>query len=291
VSATFTRHWWGNFLVNKNLAVSSSDYSPFSITVPSDPRLPNAGQQLGPFYDINPNKFGQVNNYVTFASNYGTVSDVYTGIDMNVNARIARGIVVQGGFSTGHEVFDNCGVVGKVDNAVGGPIDIQRTGIGTPQISNISGLASPSPLYCHVSPPFQTQVKLLASVPLAWAITASAAFQNVPGPQVTASYVATSAQIAPSLGRNLAAGPNATATLQLIAPGTMYGDRLNQLDGRLSRTFKFGRNRSVQALFDFYNLLNVGPVLVLNTTYGAAWQTPTAILSGRLLKVGVHVNF
>ena len=291
VSATYTRHWWGNFLVNKNLAVSPSDYSPFSITVPNDPRLGNAGQQLGPFYDINPNKFGQINNYVTFANNYGTVTDVYNGIDMNVNARMARGILVQGGFSSGHEVYDNCGVVGKVDNAVGGPIDIQRTGIGTPQIANITGLASPSPLYCHVDPPFQTQVKLLGSVPLPWAITASAAFQNVPGPQVTASYVATNAQIAPSLGRNLAAGANATATLQLIAPGTTYGDRLNQLDARFSRTFKFGRNRSVQALFDFYNLLNVGPVLVLNTTYGAAWQTPTAILSGRLLKVGVHVNF
>jgi len=150
---------------------------------------------------------------------------------------------------------------------------------------------SPSPLFCHVDPPFQTQVKLLGSVPLPWAIAASAAFQNVPGPQITAGYVATNAQIAPSLGRNLAAGANATATLQLIAPGTLYGDRLNQLDARLSRTFKFGTNRSIQALFDFYNLLNVGPVLVLNNTFGAAWQTPTAILSGRLLKLGVHVNF
>ncbi len=79
--------------------------------------------------------------------------------------------------------------------------------------------------------------------------------------------------------------------MQLIAPGTLYGDRLNQLDARLSRTFKFGGNRSIQALFDFYNLLNVGPVLVLNNTFGTAWQTPTAILSGRLLKLGVHVNF
>ena len=47
----------------------------------------------------------------------------------------------------------------------------------------------------------------------------------------------------------------------------------------------------MQALFDFYNLLNVGPVLVLNTTYGAAWQQPTAILPGRLFKVGVQMDF
>ncbi len=47
-----------------------------------------------------------------------------------------------------------------------------------------------------------------------------------------ASYVATNALIAPPLGRNVASGANGTATVPLIAPGTMYGDRLNQ--GRLS---------------------------------------------------------
>jgi hypothetical protein len=290
VSATYTRHWWGNFLVNKNLSVSPSDYSPFYVTVPNNQRLPNPGEQLGPFYDINPDKFGRVNNYVTFARNYGNVTDVYNGIDVNLNARVAHGIVVQGGFSTGHEVFDNCDVVGKVDNAVGGPLDIERSGIGTPQITNINGLASPSPLFCHIDPPFQTQVKLLASVPLTWGIAASAAFQSAPGPQITATYVVTSAQIAPSLGRSLAAGPTATTTVQLIAPGTTYGDRLNQLDGRLSKTFKVGGVRA-QAMFDLYNLFNAGPVLVLNNTYGTAWKTPTAILPGRLAKFGVRVDF
>ena len=70
-----------------------------------------------------------------------------------------------------------------------------------------------------------------------------------------------------------------------------YGDRLNQLDGRLSKTFKFGSRGRAQVMFDLYNLLNVGPVLVLNTTYGAAWQTPTAILPGRLAKFGVRIDF
>src|SRR5579863_5927438 len=70
-----------------------------------------------------------------------------------------------------------------------------------------------------------------------------------------------------------------------------YGDRLNQLDGRLSKTFKFGSRGRAQVMFDLYNLLNVGPVLVLNTTYGAAWQTPTAILPGRLAKFGARIDF
>jgi hypothetical protein len=293
VNATYTRHWWGNFLVNKNLAVRPSDYSPYCVTVPSDPRLPGgSGSQICGFYDVNPDKFGQVNNLVTYAKNYGKQADVYNGVDVSMNLRLPRGIMMQGGFSTGHEVWDNCDVVSKVDNSAGfSVLDINRQGITTPLLANINGVASPSTLYCHDAPPFQTQVKLLGSAPLPWSVTASATFQNVPGPQITASYVVPSSVIAPSLGRNLAAGANATATVQLIAPGTLYGDRVNQLDARLSKTFRFSGGRRVQALFDFYNLLNVGPVLVLNTTYGAAWQRPTAILPGRLIKFGAQLDF
>ena len=41
------------------------------------------GNQICGMYDINPNKFGQINNLVTFASDYGTERDVYNGIDLN----------------------------------------------------------------------------------------------------------------------------------------------------------------------------------------------------------------
>jgi hypothetical protein len=278
-------------LVNDNLAVSPSDYSPYSITVPTDSRLPNSGQQLGPFYDVNPNKFGQVNNFVTYAKNFGTETDVYTGVDVSVTARLPRGITLQGGTSTGHEVWDNCDVVGKVDNVAAGPTDIQRSGLATPLITNINGLPSPSNLYCRMAPPLQSQVKLIGSYPLPWGLAASAAFQSVPGPQIVASYVALNAQVAPSLGRNLSAGANATATVQLIEPGTMYGDRVNQLDTRVTRTFRFSGNRRAQAQLDLYNLLNVGPTINLNTRYGPAWLSPTAVPPGRMLKFGVQLDF
>ena len=292
VTTTYTRHWWGNFLVTDNLRVSPSDYSPFCVTAPQDSRLPGGGgNQICGFYDINPNKFGQVDNFVTYAKNYGDMTDVYNGVDVTTNVRLPRGIMMQGGFSVGHEVYDNCDVVGKVDNALGGPVDIQRAGIGTPQINNINGVGSPSSVYCHVAPPFQTQVKLLGSYPLPWNMGASATFQNVPGPQITAAYQARSADIAGSLGRNLSAGATAAYTVPLVAPGTTYGDRLNQLDARVTKTFRFGGSRRMQALFDFYNLLNVGPILVLNNTYGGAWQTPTAILPGRLFKMGMQLDF
>ena len=294
VGATYTRHWWGNFQVTDNLLVNPSDYSPFYITVPNDPRLPNSGQQLGPFYDVNPDKFGQVNNLITFAKNYGTKTDVYNGIDVSLNARLPRGIIMQGGFNTGREAVDNCDVVGKVDNLGGAITDVNRSigaGNSAPLLSNITGVMSPSPLYCNAIPPYQTQVKLLGSYPLPWGMSASATFQSIPGPQITASATVPNAQVAPSLGRNLSAGAAATASVQLIAPGSMYNDRLNQIDARLTKMFRFTGGRRIQGQLDFYNLLNVGPALGQNNTYGSAWLTATVIPNGRMVKVGVQFDF
>src|SRR5262249_934230 len=158
------------------------------------------------FEDINPNKFGQVNNFVTFANNFGpAISDVYTGVDASLNARLPHGILAQGGFNVGHEVWDDCGVIGNVDTPAGGPVDIQFSGVGTPLVTTINGLAGPSKLYCRIVPPLQAQTKLVFSGQLPWKTNASVAFQSIPGKQQVASFNVPSASIAPSLGRNLAA--------------------------------------------------------------------------------------
>ena len=62
-------------------------------------------------------------------------------------------------------------------------------------------------------PPFQTQVKLLAVYPLPWGgIQTSAAFQSLPGPQIAANYVATTAEAA----RRLLEGQSPVAVLAFI---------------------------------------------------------------------------
>ena len=100
----------------------------------------------------------------------------------------------------------------------------------------------------------------------------------------------TNAQIAPSLGRNLAGGAGSVVTAQIVPPGTVYGDRLNQLDFRITKNVTAGRIR-FQPQFDIYNLLNNNATLSLNYSYGSAWQRPVAIEPGRLIKAGVQVNF
>src|SRR4029077_7975639 len=114
---------------------------------------------------------------------------------------------------------DNCGVISQV---------VLTTGLaGTGQAAN-----NPSPLYCHIDTNFLTQVKLYGSYTIPRIdVQAAATFQSIPGPQISALVPYTSAQVAGSLGRPLS---NATVvTVNAVPPGTLYCERLNQLDFRV----------------------------------------------------------
>jgi Carboxypeptidase regulatory-like domain/TonB-dependent Receptor Plug Domain len=287
----FTHHWFGNFVASQDTIRVPSAYDPFCVTPASATQngfsLPNGAAQICGFYNRNPNPaFTPTFLNVTRAKNVGEVSDVYTGYDVNLNARLPRGGTASGGFSLGHEVTDICDVIGKgtvTYAAVSGVLSSSAGTLG-------STAAYPSTLYCHVEPPFQPDIKGLVSYPLPWwGIRASATLQNRPGPQILANYSIGAANVATqtTLGRAVTGG---SQTVQLIAPGTLYGDRFTQVDLRLGKGFKAGRSR-IQGTFDLYNLLNSSAILSQNNTFGTSWRTPTLILQGRLMKLGVQVDF
>jgi hypothetical protein len=116
----------------------------------------------------------------------------------------------------------------------------------------------------------------------------SSTFQSLPGPQVTANYVVANAAIQPVLGRALSGGA-ANATINIVEPGTMYGQRLNQLDLRFAKVLRFGRTRT-SVNFDLYNSLNANAITSQNNNY-AGWQVPLSILDARLFKISVQFDF
>lgn len=270
LAATYTRRWYGNLRATQNTAVTSANFSPFCITSPLNAGLPGGGgNQLCGYYDVNPPQFGLTSNVIQVEPQS---QDVYDGIDLAANTRLVKGIVLNGGVSLGRERTNTCFALGDLSLSAGTSPQMQA--------------------FCDTRPPLQPNVKALAVYPLPWwDLQASAAFQSLPGPQITATYTATNAQIFPSLGRNLSAGVNGTANLQLIAPGTLYGDRLNQLDLRLSKAFAIMHGRRIHASVDLYNALNASPVISQNNTYGPAWQQPTLVLQPRLVKFGGQIDF
>ncbi len=102
VEVGYYRRWLQNFLVTDNLSAAASEFDPFSVTAPSDPRLPNGGGYVvSNLYNVTPTKFGQTNNYVTFAGKFGEQYQRYNGLMVNVSARPRGGLTVQGGLNTG----------------------------------------------------------------------------------------------------------------------------------------------------------------------------------------------
>ena len=102
---------------------------------------------------------------------------------------------------------------------------------------------NPSTRFCHVETAFLTQLKFLGTYAVPKAdVQVSATYQSIPGPQIAAIYAAPNALVAPSLGRSLS-GNAQNVNVALIEPGTMYGERLNQVDLRVAKIFKFRRTQ------------------------------------------------
>jgi hypothetical protein len=251
--------------VTDDRAVGPSDYDTFSITAPGNPRLPGGGgYAISGLYDIKPEKFGvRADQLLTFASNFGKQIEHWNGVDVAFNARPQANVQLQGGTSTWRQSTIDCEVRAKLNN--------------------------PSPLYCHVTGAFLTQVKFLASyiVPRI-DVQVTGNFQSTPGPEILANYVASTAEVRPSLGRNLAGGAS-NVTVNLVEPGTLYGERKNQLDLRVGKILRFGRTRATATL-DLYNVFNASTVLDVSDTF-TTWQRPEAILPARFAKVGLQLEF
>src|SRR5207253_1163268 len=109
----------------------------------------------------------------------------------------------------------------------------------------------------------------------------------LPGIRAIRAY--SSAEIAPSLGRPLA-GNVQSRNLETLPAGTLYGDRIYQLDWRIGRSFRVSGVR-IQPNLDVYNLFNGNGVLTDSNAFGRLWRIPTGILDGRLLSLSVNVNF
>ena len=270
--------------------MTAADFDTFCITAPVDSRLPNSGQQVCGLYDIKPAAFGLVQNQVTQASNYGKQTQIYNGIDATVNMRFAGEGLLSGGLSVGRTVSDTCYLSDKPSMT---PTAIPNS-VGLPTTSTISRDSA----FCNTTPPWSqgTQVKFMAVYPLPWEIQTSAIYQNSSGVPITATYTATNAEIAPSLGRNLgscrgAATCNANLAIELLPYNSEFEPRLQQIDLRFSRLFRLGGNSRIRAGLDIYNVFNASNVLSMNTAYGSGWLDVRQILGGRLMKVGVQFDF
>jgi hypothetical protein len=287
IDVTYSRRWYHGFSVVDNLLLQPSDLTPFIIVAPVDPRLPGGGGYVIPgLYDVVPGKAGQVDNLVADSTKYGSWNQYFNGLDVTVSARVGNGFTVVGGTSTGQTVVDSCDVRAKLPELATTTTGTSAFGAGL-----MNSAVTPVSPYCHVASGILTQLRGLSSYTVPRVdVQLAATFQSKPGAMLAANYAVPNSVVAPSLGRDLS-GNAANVTVNLVAPGTMYGDRVNQLDFRVAKTLKYGRSRTLIAL-DIYNALNSSAALTYNNTYVPAgpWLQPMTILTPRFFKITAELD-
>jgi len=146
--------------------------------------------------------------------------------------------------------------------------------------------------------PYRKNFVVSGFVPLPWQIIVSAAFQSKHGQTSTRTmavtrgsntYPATCPAPCPAgqviMPTALFGQPS--MTVNLVDGDTVYTDRINQLDVKIARTFRYGRV-TVMPTFEAYNLNNSDAVIsyVNTNALSASYLRPNSIMQGRFYGMG-----
>lgn len=280
-------------IARNNVAVSASDYTPITVFNPV-----NGGTVTA--YSINPAKASLLQNV---DSNDPDLKRSYNSVEININARLPRGIRLFGGTSTERTTANTCSAAAHDPNLLA---------------------------FCDQSGsdiPFQTSFKLAGTYPLPWyGITVSGSYQGLAGallgsdalpygvftagtgfttPNGQGTYLLTSATttwtaatckgntsgcvigqpITPGLGQS-------SLNVLLAPPQTEYAPRLNQIDFSASKSFKV-RQMNIMPKLDVFNAFNSDDYTgVTSMQFGAAtYKRPSTILQGRIVRIGVDMKW
>jgi hypothetical protein len=293
VDVSYARRWWGNFFVTDNRALRPQDYDEATLIAPSDPRLPGGGGYPVAFLVRNNNTpvLGVSSPYYTSTSDFGDETRYWQGLDVAVNARLNNGLTFQGGTSTGRGRNDTCEVlIGQY---------------GRPMAPGSDPIVDGQPS-CSASEPWQTTIRGLASytVPKIDVLVSTIVRSqpNVqPGGDVgtngasrSANYLMNAAQFLAATGRPLRTGVT-TETVNLLLPGTIYGERINNIDLRIAKVVRVKGTRANIGV-DLYNLTNANTPTAVEATYdpasrGERWLRPTTVLQPRFMRFNVQFDF
>ena len=276
LDVNYFRRWYGNFVITDDLAIGPEDFDRYSVTAPTDPNLPGGGGYvIDDLFDIKPEVFGTAADpLVTLSREYGKQTDMWQGADFVLNARPAAGMFFQGGISTGRRIEDNCDIVTKVDN--------------------------PSTQFCHREEPLSTRFKGYGAFTVPGVdVQLAATYQNRSGAEVIAEHTYRNSAVRSSLGRSLS-GRQRDVDVHLVSPGQygrfnnqvggeVRGERLNQVDFRISKLLNFGGTRA-RVNLDIYNALNANSILRYEEGFDV-FLSPREILVARFFKFSAQFDF
>jgi hypothetical protein len=286
----------GNFYVMDNEAFGPNDFTEFSATAPAHARLANSGQVVSGFLD--PIAVRAPQNVIKDAGQFGKQKGHFNGVDLSVDARLLNGLYLQGGTGIGRTLSDICEIVDDVPEALQSP-PVIPAGIQPLLRDAAFGVASSwtSKQFCKQETPWQAQYKALAAYTLPWyGVRVSGTWQSIIGPQLasfttyseTANGVSTFSRASlTTLGRPLT---NSATVLNVTEPGTLWGDRLNQVDLRFTKILNLPKGR-VDLNLDLYNAFNVDAIVTELNSVGPVFGLPLTVIPPRFAKISARWDF
>jgi hypothetical protein len=275
----YSRRSFYSFTVTDNLVRDPSQYDAWTITAPSDPRLPEGGGY--PIILYTPTAAAAAipaQQYITWETDFGPArSSYWQGVDFTLTARLRQGLTLQFGTNTGRKIDDTCATVVKID--------------------------SPDPRDCRLTPPYQTTVRGLASYTVPRVdVLVSATVRSQPPLALAATWQVPTSVVVGILGR-VPPGGTAGGTTNVALLDNEHRlfaeNRRTQLDMRFAKIFRFAGKR-VDVGVDLENLLNTNYATAYASTYqysvgntalGGTWNNPTTIYTPRFARFNFTVNF
>jgi hypothetical protein len=253
ISANYYRRQFYDITFTTDLA------KPFSVYTPYQVRDPRGNGQMMTVYNIDPAALRNLNELDTTSGNN---TSTFNSVDVGVNLRFGNGVMLIGGTATGRSQTTTCDV------------------------------ADPnSTWYCddtQFDVPWRTTFKMSGLYPLPWGIRLSGVFQSTAGDRINQTYTLTPAVFLAQTGVPLSV--SSITGLRLSEPGSVYADRVNQLDFTLAKTFIVNRIRLTPEV-SLFNMLNKNPIVSQVTAFGPALGNPLRILEGRLIRFGFQARF
>ncbi|MGE5243706.1 MAG: TonB-dependent receptor [Betaproteobacteria bacterium] len=204
-------------------------------------------------YNQDPATRGAVSNLLTTIP---SLKQTYNGVEIQANTRLEKATVF-GGLTIGKDSGDNDS--GDLNNP---NLLINNNGaIGYDSRYQIRGGFS---------------YRLPAEVQFSGSIRESQGLPQVRNYVVTRSIVPGLTQV--------------TQTVKVAANGEFRYPWVNLIDLRVTKSFRFGGVR-VEPTVDLYNIFNNNAVTSAVTTVGPSLGRPSAIVMGRLLRIGGHITF
>jgi hypothetical protein len=279
--------------------------------VPNDPRLPNAGQEQCGFYDINPAKQSLSSLFVTTANKTSDprgahdklhYARYWDGFTISGSGRLPRNITIGGGVDLGKNVSDNCFTT-DIPNQ---PNDINNANFA----GSVSQGGSP---FCKIVTAWKDNLdfRLRGSVPLKAGFTASAIYRNTRGTDLTSTWaIPANALTNPAYGFrwntvNTPGGRTtltAAKTIDVFTPQSLFGDRFQQVDLSINKSFGLGWGR-LRAALDLYNAFNSNSIQNTTNAYGFdgtkaptditfnRFGRPTQFIDPRLARITASIEF